>query len=250
MMRILIFWLLFPLVLPQALYVRRTATRFSPAQGPSEGTTGSGSPVRLLAVGDSIVAGVGAPTLTEALVGQTALALTFAKECSVQWKAMGVSGHDAQDLLDSTLPKLSGEAYDYIIVSVGVNDITGLTSLRKWRENLADIIERLLAHSPGAVIAFAGMPPMHGFPLLPQPLRAVFGMRAKVFDVVTRQALAGHPNAVHVPVDFDPDPAKFSADGYHPSAASYTEFGRHMAEGLGAAKYQNNALTELRSIES
>jgi hypothetical protein len=76
------------------------------------------------------------------------------------------------------------------------------------------------------------MPPLHGFPLLPQPLRAVFGMRARSFEYVTRQLTDEHPFVRHVPVDFDPDPAKFAADGYHPSEESYQEFGRSMAEGL------------------
>ena len=39
-------------------------------------------------------------------------------------------------------------------------------------------------------------------------------------------------NSLHIPLDFEPDPDKFAADGYHPSEDSYAEFGRHVAERL------------------
>ncbi len=231
-LRTLLFWATFPFLVPQALYVRRTAPRFAPAGGPAAGSTGDGDDTRLLAIGDSIIAGVGASELPKALVGQTAIALATTKGCRVSWQAFGVSGYDSAKLLERLIPELPTAAYDYIIVSVGVNDITGLTSIRDWRRNLALVLRRLQAHSPNALIAVAGMPPLHGFPLLPQPLRATFGLRARVFDDVARTVAEQHHNTLHVPVDFEPDPEKFAPDGYHPSEESYVEFGRSMAEGL------------------
>jgi len=220
------------LLLPQALYVRKNAPRFAPAAGPSEGSAGEGKKTRLLAIGDSIIAGVGASELSRALVGQTATALAASQNCCVSWQALGVSGYDSAKILELLVPKLPGAAFDYIIVSVGVNDITGLTTVRKWRQNLLLLLSKLQAHSPNAVIAVAGMPPLHGFPLLPQPLRAVFGLRGRLFDEVAREVVDRDQNALHVPVDFEPDPDKFSPDGYHPSEQSYAEFGRRMAEKL------------------
>ena len=222
--------------------MRRTAPRFAPAGGPTEGSTGSGETARLLAIGDSIIAGVGASELSKALVGQTAAALAASRNCRVSWRALGISGLNSAKVLEQLVPELPRVAFDYIIVSIGVNDITGLTSIRQWRQNLATLLDRLRANSPDALIAVSGMPPLHGFPLLPQPLRATFGMRARVFDEVAREVVAKHPNALHVPVEFDPHPDKFAADGYHPSEESYAEFGRHMAEGLLAMAATNAAL--------
>jgi lysophospholipase L1-like esterase len=233
-MKNLLFWVIFPFLIPQALYVRRTAPRFDPASGPLEGLIGDGKPMRLLAIGDSIVAGVGASTLSKALVGQTARALAASHGSRVSWQALGVSGYDSTKILERLLPKMPCDALDYIIVSVGVNDITGLTSIRRWRLNLSLLLSSLHAHSPNAVVAIAGMPPLHGFPLLPQPLRAVFGMRGRTFDEVAIKVVEEHPNALHVPLDFEPDPKGFAADGYHPSEESYVEFGQRMAERLVA----------------
>ncbi len=231
-MKSVLFWGLVPFLLPQALYVRRTAPRFAAAGGPSTGSSGDGEQARLLAIGDSIIAGVGATELSRALVGQTANALATSLDCRISWQALGVSGYNLEKVLDRLLPRLPEAAADYIIVSIGVNDITGLTTLRKWRRNLALLLSSLRTHSPDAVIAVAGMPPLHGFPLLPQPLRATFGMRGRSFDDVVSKVVDRLPNTVHVPLDFDPHPQQFALDGYHPSEESYAEFGRHMADGL------------------
>ncbi len=233
-MKSLLFWIAFPFLLPQALYVRKNAPRFAPAAGPKTGAMGEGNQIRLLAIGDSIIAGVGATELGKALVGQTATALAESKGCRVAWQALGISGYTSTKILERLMPKLPELSADYIIVSVGVNDITGLTTMRQWRRNLSLLLEQLQVHSPEAFVAIAGMPPMHGFPLLPQPLRAVFGMRARSFDEAAKTVICGHLKAIHVPLDFDPDAEKFSADGYHPSEASYVEFGRQMADSLVA----------------
>ncbi len=239
----LLFWAAFPFLVPQALYVRRTAPRFAPAGGPTQGSVGEGEETRLLAIGDSIIAGVGASELSSALVGQTAAALAASKRCRVSWHAIGVSGYDSAKILECLVPKLPDVAIDYFIVSVGVNDITGLTPLGHWRRNLSKILSALKVHSPDACIALAGMPPMHDFPLLPQPLRALFGMRATVFDEIAVSVVNDHGKTIHVPVEFEPDPAKFAPDGYHPSEQSYTEFGLQMANGMLAME----AIGNLRS---
>lgn len=231
-MRNLAFWLTFPFLVPQALYVRRTAPRFAPAAGPAQGSVGDGEPTHLLAIGDSIIAGVGASELSRALVGQTAAALADARNCRVSWRALGKSGYDSSKVLDRMLPLLPDIAFDYIIVSVGVNDVTGLTTIRNWRRNLSLLLQGLETHSPGALIAVAGIPPLHGFPLLPQPLRAVFGMRGRAFEEAAREVVRPHSRSFHIPLDFEPHPTKFAPDGYHPSEESYAEFGRHMAERL------------------
>ena len=93
--RSVLFWIILPLLIPQALYARRTAPRFAPAGGPATGTLGEGEPRRLLAIGDSIIAGVGASTLSKALVGQTAAALATSQRCRVHWQALGVSGFES-----------------------------------------------------------------------------------------------------------------------------------------------------------
>ena len=231
-MRNVLFWGLLPFLAPQALYVRRTAPRFAAAGGPDSGRVGDGSPLRLLAVGDSIIAGVGARRLDNALVGRTAASLGQTLDVSVQWRAFGGVGYKSGQIIDEFLPKLPSEPADFIIVSVGVNDITGLTSLTRWRDNLSRLIGRLTEHSPDASIGISGIPPLGVFPLLPQPLRATAGLRATSFDRAARAVIASHSNCVHVPINIDTGPDGFAADGYHPSEDSYRVYGEEMARSL------------------
>ena len=65
-----------PLLVAQALYVRRTTPRLPGASGPTEGLVpGAGTPWRLAVLGESTVDGVGAASHEEALTGRLAQAL-------------------------------------------------------------------------------------------------------------------------------------------------------------------------------
>ena len=235
MIRSLLFWTLFPFVLPQAIRVRNDAPRFPGAGGPKEGSTGEGPRLKLLAVGDSIIAGVGAESLSKALVGQAAMELAGRLGRRIDWTARGSIGADSNKILHRLVPSLPEPEADVIILSVGVNDVTGLTRLSRWQRNLNDLLAALHRHSPRAIVAVAGIPPLKGFPLLPQPLRALFGLRGKTFDRAAWKMVSRYPWAVYVTLDFNPTPDKFSADGYHPSEASYTMFGQMMADRIAPA---------------
>ena len=236
MFRKLIFWFCFPFCLPQAIWVRKTATRSAAADGEPSGVIGQGQPIRLLAVGDSIIAGVGAETLDKALVGQTAHWLSEALDSEVQWSAVGENGITSAGIIRKQLPTLPNEAHDFIVVSVGVNDVTRLTGLQRWTDNIHTLISRLRDTAPNAVIAFAGVPPLSRFPRLPQPLRAVLGLRARMLDKAAVEVIQQYDHTIHVPLSFDLQPEHFAADGYHPNEDSYVEYGRLMAEALVSVK--------------
>ncbi|MDJ0842214.1 MAG: SGNH/GDSL hydrolase family protein [Acidobacteriota bacterium] len=233
-MRRLLFWGLFPFVLPQALYVRKTAPRFAGAGGLDRGSVGTGEVRNLAAIGDSIIAGVGASDFSRALVGRTAQHLASLLGCRIDWQAIGRIGAVSRDVRLDLMSQLPDKELHYILVSVGVNDVTSLTRSALWRRNLADLLNALRERSPGAVIALTGLPPLWGFPLLPRPLRDLLGMRAKQFDEIAIEVVGEIAGAVHVPLDFEPTPDKFAADGYHPCEESYVAFGQTMAEGMAA----------------
>ena len=203
------------------------------------GRTGEGSSLTLHAVGDSIIAGVGASDYSRALVGRTAEILSRRLERSVDWSARGRIGAQSADLLSDLIGRMEPGPADVVLVSVGVNDVTGLRRTTAWVRNVESIIERLREHSPDAVIAFAGLPPLSGFPLLPQPLRAVIGMRGQTFDQAARDVVAQHDRVVYVPLDFETSPEQFADDGFHPSEESYIEFGATVADAVVAAMAEN-----------
>jgi lysophospholipase L1-like esterase len=227
--RSLVFWLLLPFVAVQASRLRRTAPRLQAAAGEARGRTGSGSSLRLLAIGDSIIAGVGATTLDRALVGRTAESLAALHCRTVEWEAHGISGANAHQILAELVPALDPVPADAIIVSVGVNDVTSLSTIRAWKRNLFALVSALRAHSPDAVIVIAGIPPLRAFPLIPEPLRSLIGFRGETLDRVMREVLREQAGVLHAPVVFEIRSDSFCTDGFHPSEQSYVEFGQAMA---------------------
>ena len=230
----LLFWSCLPFVVPQALWVRKTAPRFADAAGPATGFVGASdsaeSERRLIAVGDSIVAGVGAPTLEEALVGRLASALAGRLASPVGWQAIGRTGTTSERLLALLPGELPSGPADVVLLNVGVNDLTRITTTRRFLANIHALYDLLRQRYPGALVAINGLPPLGLFPLLPQPLRAVLGLRAAIFNRELARAVAGMPGAVFVPVEFDAEPDSFADDGFHPSAVSYGLFAEHVME--------------------
>lgn len=236
----LLFWSLFAPLAPQALWVRRTAARFPAADGEPAGLAGEGDrTLRMLALGDSIVAGVGARRLENALVGRAAASLARITGARVVWKAEGRSGVTSRQIARRLLPRVVDDAdrspFDAILVSAGVNDVISLHGIERWRNDLDDLLKMLSNRWPGAVIAFSGLPPMNHFPALPQPLRAVFGLRARQFDAVLHERSNAFENVIHIPLEFEANAESFSADGFHPSEESYSEFGRVAAQVIDEA---------------
>ncbi|MEM9208372.1 MAG: SGNH/GDSL hydrolase family protein [Pseudomonadota bacterium] len=229
-MRNLIFWSLFPFALPQAIHLKRTAPRYKPPGCPTEGVVGSGERLRLFGVGDSVVAGVGMTTLGDALVGQATVEIADRLGRAVHWSVHGRSGARAQHLLEDYLPDLPAEPADVVILSVGVNDITGMTMLPVFRRRLGRLLDRLQQHSPNAVIGVSGLPPLDYFPLLPEPLRFASGQRGRAFDRAARRLVDRRSRVVHMPVEFEARDDNFCADGFHPSVRSHQRFGRLMAD--------------------
>lgn len=229
-MRSLAFWLLLPFLFPQAMIVRRGAPRFEPPGGPTAGSFGKGREVRIAAIGDSIVAGVGAKALEGALVGRTACELARRIGGHVSWVAIGRIGASSRDVLETLVPLLPELEQHLFVVSVGVNDITSLSLVSSWERNLDELLVELEQHSPHAMTVVTGIPPLESFPLLPTPLGSLLGMRARTFNAASERVIARHRRALFAPVSFVARPEKFAGDGFHPSEIGYSELGTMLAE--------------------
>ncbi len=79
------------------------------------------------------------------------------------------------------------------------------------------------------------MPPLGRFPALPQPLRAVLGLRARLLDRAAARLAPRLPRVAHLPITLAVTPALFCADGFHPGPAGYREWGALLAGPIAAA---------------
>ena len=117
-----------------------------------------------------------------------------------------------------------------LLLSVGVNDVTGLSSKSNWRSKLGELLGLLRARWPETLIVFAGLPPMALFPLPPNPLRFSLGLRAGDFDRIAADLVSRDPRAMHVPTTINPSEQAFCEDGFHPSAESCNLWATELAK--------------------
>jgi lysophospholipase L1-like esterase len=218
---------LLPLLLAQAVNVRRKAVFLPEPPGKRSGREGSGPPLRLLIAGDSAAAGVGAPSQSAAVSGQLVAAL--ASHYQVDWRLEANTGATTRTSLDK-LSQLPPEPFDIAIIAVGVNDVTRVTTRHQWIVQ-QNALHQLLQDRFGVTrILACGLPPMGLFPLLPQPLRWILGQQANRLDRALA-ALAAH-NAVvqHLPFEFPRKPGFFAEDGYHPSEMAHAFWAKVLAK--------------------
>jgi lysophospholipase L1-like esterase len=229
-------WLLLPVSALQGLRLRRTAPRLPEASGDRSGFCGHGREFRLLAVGDSIIAGVGLATSLDALPVQLARSIADRRQRCVHWRLLAKNGAAIDDVRRMVKQSEDGFTADLILISVGVNDVTGLTSLARWRERCENLLHELRALWPAALVIWAGLPPMERFPLPPQPLRLSLGIRARSLDRIIATLVSKHANVLHIPTRIDPQGRGFCADGFHPNAESCEIWASELALKLEADK--------------
>ncbi len=222
-----------PLLWLQARRVRRVTPRLPPAEGPQEGLVGAGAePLRLLVVGESTAVGVGVSRHGEGLAGHTARTLAGLTGRPIVWRVLGRSGASARKLVAEFIEPAAPIEADVVIVALGVNDTISLSSVGHWTRALESLFQAVRRSSPGAAIVLSGAPPMQHFPALPSPLRQVLGLRAAVLDCAAMAWAATKTALAHVP--HPPAPTAqvaelFCADGFHPSARGYEQWGAALA---------------------
>lgn len=221
---------IFPLLLVQGRHVRRVTPRLPGATGPASGTVGLGpSPLRLLVVGESTVAGVGASTHDTALTGQIAVALHEQLGRTIEWHAVGLNGVTAERTRLELVPLIPEESFDVVAIVLGVNDVLSLHGPRRWSRDLVSLVSSIRDRVGPATILLAEVPPMEKFPAFPQPLRGMLGARAAALGRASAHLCRQLEDVWCCRGSVEEDPRFFCEDRFHPSEAGYRAWGEAMA---------------------
>jgi lysophospholipase L1-like esterase len=209
--------LLAPWLLWQARRVRRYALRLPEASGLRNGVYGSGPPLGVLVLGDSAAAGVGCASQSEAITGHWLNHL--ASRYRVHWQLLAQSGLNCAQVLQllKSSPVVVNPV-DTVLLSVGVNDVTGRTSPKKWLSDLEQMTGYLRRQLGVKIIIYTALPPMQRFPALPQPLRWFLGRRAGLLDALLKKHCRQHAGLHHVQIELPFDAEFIASDGFHPSS--------------------------------
>lgn len=233
--------LLAPLLIAQGLWTRRRTLKLPEPEGPRTGSAGKGPQLRVLILGDSAAAGVGVNNQAEALAGR--LVQRLAGTFRIDWRLEATTGHKTSDAL-LRLDRIEPQPFDAVIVSLGVNDVTGLSSMASWRSGQRDLREQLGRRFASPMIICCGLPPMHAFPALPQPLRWILGRRARRFDRALQADITKEPAVHFFSLRFTADVSVIAADGFHPGPEVYRQWAAGVAEIL-VSEFGNGKLRSL-----
>lgn len=221
--------MLAPVLVAQAVVTRRRAAVLPEAEGPRQGRIGRGrSPLRLLIAGDSSAAGVGVLHQDQAFVGHLTRELHRRASRPVRWSLHARSGLTTQQVhgLLRGQPLLHS---DLAVVVSGVNDIIDRVSPRRAVQHREMLADWLLSQVGVAHVFFTPLPPMHRFPLLPQPLRHVMGADARAHNQVLARWADTRDDVSFVPIELELAVDHMSHDGFHPGEPVYRACGEAVA---------------------
>lgn len=221
-----------------ALYIQAVRTKAAlpdlpPAKDPQGATQMSTQPTfRLLTIGESTVASLGAATHAEGFTGSLAGALSQRLDRPVQWRAYGKSGYSAHKVRTLILPTISETRADMVIIGLGGNDTFELNTPWNWRYEVELLVDELRERFPGIPIAFSNMPPVREFPVFSPLMKRVFGDLVDILGEELRQlceqqkGLYFHPEPIRVNdwknrLGVNRPITDFFSDGVHPSPFTY-----------------------------
>lgn len=220
---------LLPVLFIQGTKVRKNTPHLMEASGEREGLIGQGKPLSLLILGDSAAAGVGVETQQDALSG--AIISELKSEYILQWKLHAKTGDTTKQVYQA-LQQLEQRKYDVVVTSIGVNDVTKLTSAKSWIKQQKQLFTQIQNHFQPKLIIVSGVPPMQHFPALPDPLAWLFGKYAAQMNQALQQWLAPQSQFRFIQYDIENFQAMnlpMASDGFHPSKEIYAIWGQQVA---------------------
>lgn len=184
-----------------------------------------GEPVRIAVLGDSTVAGVGAPTAEGALPVLLAERVADALDRPVEVSGFGVSGARTDELVATQLEEAADLAPEVVVAVIGSNDVTHLTPPWRLRRATRALVETA-RETTGVPVVLGGIPRFAGADRIPQPLRWVTDRYARLLrDVQQEAATAAGAAYVDIARDASPRflgvPDAMSEDGFHPAPTGY-----------------------------
>lgn len=225
----LVSWLLLPVALLKGLGVRRISPRLPPPSGRPRGQLGDGpAEIRLLVVGDSSAAGVGARNIEDTLGPQLAARLNEVTGKPVSWRNAGANSAIAAQIRDYVIPNIEERDFTHVVLTVGTNDAKNYLTRSRFKKDFGGLLYAAHARWPEARIYWSPVINMTDVPALPGSLAFVLALRAQIINAMGVQLCRErHATAVDpLPVE---GPEGFASDGFHANALGYRHWAAHVA---------------------
>lgn len=190
---------------------------------PDPTASGALAPISMVAIGDSVASGVGASAAERSWPGALGQLVATALARPVRVRSLGRTGARAVDVRTDQVPRLAALGHvDVIVVSIGANDATHLTSPDRFTAELQALCEAARA-ATGAPVLLTGVPEFRCARALGLPLRTLAWLSGHGLHHRQRELAAEFEGVDFVDVladvssDFRRDRGLVAHDGYHPS---------------------------------
>ena len=230
---------LLPLLYMQGKQVRSTVPVLPEAEGERGTFPGGGETFRLLALGESTVAGVGMGNHRQGFTGWLARQIAERIGRRVDYRAVARSGFNAERVRRELVPRIAGENPDLIVLGIGGNDAFQLNSPSRFRAEAIGLLEAVRHRQPSAPILIANLPPIRTFPAFPATMQRFLGGLVELYDqaildlphrfervhyaagAVGRDWRERHGSSLEI--------EELYCDGVHPSALTYRLWSEDLA---------------------
>jgi lysophospholipase L1-like esterase len=229
-----------PVVLTQGRRLKATTPHLPEAALPWSGELAGPDPLRLLVLGDSTAAGVGAATQTEALPGRLADALHARTGRGIRWRAVGKNGATSREIIERFLDEALTEPADMLFLSIGANDAMTIRRASAFVRDVRHILDAFEKRNRGAFVLMSSLPVFGRFALLPQPLRTTLFRHSLALEGAARAVVEVRPRTL---MSSNPPPYAegfWADDLFHPGPSGYRDWADWAVEeawdrGLGEA---------------
>jgi len=220
-------WLWGPVLLVQGFWVRMKTPKLPEPAMRRSGVVGKGQALRLLLLGDSSAAGVGAEKPEEGLLGQ--LLEQLRSEYTVHFEMLAKTGYTTVDAIEQ-LRTSEARPVDVVVTALGVNDVTSQLNSQQWLAQQTELLGLIIERYNPTQIIVSGLPPVADFPALPWPLNQYLGRRADLFDQTLPAELADIKPAEFLSLRGWPKSALPASDGFHPGPSVYRLWAQKISE--------------------
>lgn len=220
--------------------MRGRLTRLPEAAGDTTGATAGKEPaLRLVVIGDSVAAGVGAASHREAMTGHLAEAVSAMTGRAVSWRVAAKAGATLRSVRRGLLPGLTDPTTrwrpDLVLVVAGSNDAMRLRRPRAFRREAERLVRDIrLRLGEDVPVVFAGLPSLGRLTALPRHVRIPLALYVGLLDRQLRAAAGKGAAVFHLPSGGPPPlPGTWLApDRFHPSSQGYRAWARILAARL------------------
>lgn len=247
-----------PLMYFQSKKIKNSVPKLPEAkgiEGLSISSQSTPSTIRMLAIGESTIAGVGVQTHQEGFTGALADTLSQQLNADIIWKVYARSGYTAKKIIQKIIPKITETKIDLLIIGIGGNDAFTLNNPERWKKETKELIINLKEKYPNAPIVFCSMPPIKEFPAFTSLIKATIGNLVQIlgeelvevikeFDNVYYQNDVITINSWNKKFGLDYTASHYFSDGVHPSKFAFQIWAKYLADKIVNEEKLKNVLQQ------